>query len=55
MQRTGRVNTQIMTLKETILNVSRNYEPNTYTTIDDKNPAWMNRTSKSKRKTRNKL
>ena len=44
-----------MTLNETILNVFRNYVPNKYMTIDDKDPVWMNETVKSKIKTRNKL
>ena len=44
-----------MTLNETILNVFRNYVPNKYITIDDKDPVWMNETIKSKIKTRNKL
>ena len=44
-----------MTLNETILNVFRNYVPNKYITIDDKDPVWMNETIKSKIKTKNKL
>ena len=44
-----------MTLNETILNVFRNYVPNKYITIDDKDYVWMNETIKSKIKTRNKL
>ena len=40
---------------ETILNVLRNYVPNKYITIDDKDPIWMNETIKSKIKARNKL
>ena len=44
-----------MTLNETILNIFRNYVPNKYITIDDKDPVWMNETIKSKIKTRNKL
>ena len=39
----------------TILNVFRNYVPNKYITIDDKDPVWMSDTIKSKIKTRNKL
>ena len=49
------INTQVMTLNETILNVFRNYVPNKYITIDDKDPVWMNETIKSKIKTKNKL
>ena len=44
-----------MTLNETILNNFRNYVPNKYTTIDDKDPVWMNETIKLKIKTRDKL
>ena len=32
------INTQVITLNETILNVVRNYVPNKYITIDDKDP-----------------
>ena len=49
------IDSQVMTLNETILNVFRNYVPNKYITIDDKDPVWMNETIKSKIKTRNKL
>ena len=48
-------NIQVMTLIETILNVFRNYVPNKYITVDDKDPVWMNETIKSKIKTKNKL
>ena len=44
-----------MVLNETILNVFRNYVPNKYTTVDDKDPVWMNETIKSKIKTKNKF
>ena len=44
-----------MTLNETILNIFRNYVPNKYITIDDKDPVWMNETIKLKIKTRDKL
>ena len=44
-----------MALNETILNVFRNYAPNKYITIDDKDPVWINETIKSKIKTKNKL
>ena len=43
-----------MVLNE-ILNVFRNFVPNKYTTVDDKDPVWMNETIKSKIKTKNKL
>ena len=49
------LNTQVITLNETILNVVRNYVPNKYITIDDKDPVWMNETIQSKIKTKNKL
>ena len=40
---------------ETILNVFRNYVPNKYITIDDKDPVWMNETVKLKIKTKNNM
>ena len=49
------INTQVMTLNETILNVFRNYVPKKYITIDDKDPLSMNETIKSKIETKNKL
>ena len=49
------IDSQVMTLNETILNVFWNYVPNKYITIDDKDPVWMNETIKSKIKTRNNL
>ena len=45
-------NSQVTVLNETILNVFRNYVPNKYITIDDKDPVWMN-DIKSKIKTKN--
>ena len=44
-----------MVLNETILNVFRNYVPNKYITVDDKDPVCINETIKSKIKTKNKL
>ena len=41
------INQQVMTLNEVLLNISRNYVPNKYITIDDKDPVWMNDTVKS--------
>ena len=35
------LNAQVVALNETILNVFRNYVPNRYITIDDKDPVWM--------------
>ena len=49
------IGSQVMTLNETILNIFRNYVPNKYITIDDKDPVWMNETIKSKIKARNKM
>ena len=49
------IDSQVMTLNETIMNVFRNYVPNKYITIDDKDPIWMNETIKLKIKTRDKL
>ena len=37
------------------MNVFRNYVPNKYITIDDKDPVWMNEIIKSKIKTKNLL
>ena len=44
---------QVTALNETILNIFRNYVPNKYITIDDKDPVWMNEIIKSKMKTKN--
>ena len=49
------LNSQVVTLNETTLNVVRNYVLNKYITIDDKDPVWMNETIKSKMEKRNKL
>ena len=49
------LDSQVVTLNETILNVFRNYVPNIYITIDDKDPVWMNQITKSKMETENKL
>ena len=40
------IDVQVVAFNETILNVFRNYVPNKYITIDDKDPAWMNETIK---------
>ena len=42
------INAQVEAFNETILNVFRNYVPNKYFTVDDKDPVWMNETIKSK-------
>ena len=44
---------QVGAFNETILNVFRNYVPNKYITIDDKDPAWMNENIKTKIKEKN--
>ena len=49
------LNAQVITLNETILNVFRNYVPNKYITVDDKDPVWMNEIIKSKMKAKSKL
>ena len=49
------LNAQVLTLNKVILNVFRNYVPNKYITIDDKDPVWMNKTIKNKMKVRNNL
>ena len=49
------LNSQVVTLNETILDVFRNYVPNKYINIDDEDPVWMNEIIKSKRETKNKL
>ena len=36
------IDAQVAVFNETILNVFRNYVPNNYITIDDKDPMWMN-------------
>ena len=35
------IDPQVAVFNETILNVFRNYVPNKYTAIDDKDPVWM--------------
>ena len=48
------LNSQVVTLIGIILNVFRNYVPNKYITIDDKDPVWINEIIKSKMETKNK-
>ena len=45
------LNSQVKALNETNLNVFRNYIPNKYITIDDKDPVWIKKIIKSKMKT----
>ena len=47
------INAQVAAFNETILNVFRNYVPNKYITIDDKDPVWMNENIKTKIKEKN--
>ena len=49
------LSTQVKVLNKTILNAFRNYVPNKYITVDDKDPVWMNEITKPKMKTKNKL
>ena len=49
------INARVAAFNETILNVSLNYVPNKYITVDDKDPVWMNETIKSKIKAKNIL
>ena len=47
------INAQVAAFNETTINVFRNYVPNKYITIDDKDPVWMNENIKSKIKEKN--
>ena len=47
------INAQVAAFNETIINVFRNYVPNKYIAIDDKDPVWMNESIKSKIKEKN--
>ena len=49
------INEHVIALNETILNVFRNYLPDKYITVDDKDPVWMNEIIKSNIKTKNFL
>ena len=49
------IDAQVATFNNTILNVFRNYVPNKYITIDDKDPVWMNETIKAKINERNSM
>ena len=37
------INVQVVIFHETILDIFRNYAPNKYITVDDKDPVWMNK------------
>ena len=47
------INAQFAAFNETILNVFRNYVPNKYITIDDKDPVWMKENKKQRSKKKN--
>ena len=49
------LNSQVVTLNENILNIFQKYVPNKYTTIEDKDPLWMNEFIKSKMEKKTKL
>ena len=49
------INEQVAAFNEVLLNIFRNYVPNKYTTIDDKDPVWMNDFVKSRIKANNLL
>ena len=49
------INTQVVALNETMLNIFRNYVPNKYIYIDDKDPVWTDEAIKSKVKAKNAL
>ena len=49
------LNAQVIALNETILNIFRNYVPNKYIIVDDKDPEWMSETIKSKMKAKTRL
>ena len=44
---------QVTILNKIILNIFRNYVPNKYITVNDEDPAWMNKNIKSRIKSRN--
>ena len=49
------INEQVTSFNGTVLNFFKNYVPNKYITIDDRDPVWINDTIKSKIKTKNLL
>ena len=49
------INAEVVAFNENILNIFRNYVPNKYITIYDKDRVWMNETIKSKIKAKNAL
>ena len=49
------INAQVTSFNDTILNAFKNYVPNKYITIHDKDPVWMNDNIKAEIKTKNLL
>ena len=49
------IDAQIAVFNKTILNVFRNYVPNKYISVDDKDPVWMNESIKLKIKEKNNM
>ena len=49
------IDAQVATFNDTVLNIFRNFVPNKYMTIEDKDPVWMNETIKSKLKAKTML
>ena len=49
------VDSPVLLLNVTILNIFSSFVPNRYVTCDDKDPVWMNENIKSKIKPKNKL
>ena len=49
------INAQVIALNQTILNSLRNYVPNKYIIVNDKDLVWMNETIKSRFKTKNEF
>ena len=47
------IDAQIAVFNKTILNVFRNYVPNKYIYVDEKDPVWMNESIKLKIKAKN--
>ena len=49
------IDAQVATFHDTIINTFRNFVPNKYITINDKDHVWMNEIIKSKMKAKNIL
>ena len=50
-----KIDAQVAVFNETMLNIFRNYVPDKYVTINDKDPVWMNETIKLKIKAKNNM